>query len=103
MSDLTDELNEIKESLKDKHSVDYTVAGIIRSKKTTKKDNPTAFIEMFDETGDFEVTLFPKLYAENIQTTKKDNIVVVKGYFELYKGEYSFIAKEIKLLEDYDG
>ncbi len=84
-------------------SLTMTVAGIVRSKRVinTKKGTPMAFVKIFDETGELEVTIFSDKYTnEVIQMTEKNNIVLIQGRFERNKGNTSFIASEIRKLED---
>ncbi len=84
-------------------SPNMTVAGIVRSKKViiTKKSVPMAFVKIFDETGELEITIFSDKYTnEVIRMTEKNNIILVKGHFERNKDSVTFVASEIKELED---
>ena len=77
------------------------VAGIIKTKKiiNTKKGTSMAFIKIFDETGELEITIFPELYAKNISILEKNQIIIVKGHYEKKNNEINFIGNEINLLE----
>ena len=77
------------------------VAGIIKTKKiiNTKKGTSMAFIKIFDETGELEITIFPEIYAKNISILEKNQIIIVKGHYEKKNNEINFIANEINLLE----
>ena len=80
-----------------------TVAGIISNVKTIKvrKNNSTmAFIKIFDESDELEVTIFPRVYENSFAILNKNNIVLVKGRYEKKDEKESFIADEIKLLEE---
>lgn len=80
-----------------------SIAGIINYVKTikTKKNSSTmAFIKLFDETGELEVTIFPKLYVDTYTLLKKNNIVYIKGRYDKKEEKETFIAEEISLLED---
>lgn len=80
-----------------------TIAGIVTHIKTikTKKNNtPMAFIKIIDEVGEIEVTIFPELFANNINLIVKNNILIIKGRYERSNDRESFTANEILLLED---
>lgn len=57
------------------------VAGIIVGIKTvmTRKNQPMAFIQVEDLFGIFEVSVFPKLYADKISLIRKEEAVLIKG------------------------
>ena len=79
------------------------VAGIISNVKTikVKKNNTTmAFIKIFDESDELEVTVFPRIYEASFQILTKNNIILVKGRYEHNKDKESFVADEISLLEE---
>ena len=80
-----------------------TVVGIISTTKTikTRKTGTTmAFIKIFDEQGELEVTVFSRLYNDVYRLLVKNNIVVIKGHYDKTNDKESFIADEIKLLEE---
>ena len=78
------------------------VAGIIRSKKTinTKKGTPMAFIKIFDNTGDMEITVFSKEYADKRDMLDKNQIILAKISRRVNKEEASYIAEQIERLEE---
>ena len=78
------------------------VAGIIRSKKTinTKKGTPMAFIKIFDNTGDIEITVFSKEYADKRDVLEKNQIILAKISRRVNKEEVSYIAEQIERLEE---
>ncbi len=78
------------------------VAGIIKSMKVinTKKGTPMAFIRLFDESGDIELTVFSKLYGEKISLLEKNSMITVKVKRDEAKGEITYIADEIEKLEE---
>ena len=57
------------------------VCGIIKNKKviTTKKNEQMAFVTIFDETGDLEITVFPEKYKAYDQLLNKNDIIIVEG------------------------
>jgi len=78
------------------------VAGIIKTKKiiNTKKGQPMAFIKIFDDSGEMEVTLFSDLYSQVIPLIERNKIVIIKGSNKFRNGEYNFIANNVELLEE---
>ena len=76
-----------------------TFAGIIKTFKTikTKKGQPMSFVTLFDDDGEIEITIFPKLHAEKFMELKKNNIIIVTGKMD-YNG--SFIADELYRWEE---
>lgn len=79
------------------------VAGIISYIKTikVKKNNTTmAFVKIFDESDELELTVFARVYEASFNLLTKNNIVLVKGRYEHNKDKESFVADEITLLED---
>jgi DNA polymerase-3 subunit alpha len=59
-----------------------------------------AFVKIFDQTGDIEMTVFPNLFAEVASLLEKNNIILVKGRYEVKNDESSFIAETIENLEN---
>lgn len=90
-------LNEAKES-----KGNIKILGIVKTIKTisTKKGTPMAFIKLFDQSAEFEVTFFSDLYSDNLQIIKKNNILLIEGSNKVNKGETSFIASKVELVED---
>ena len=78
------------------------VAGIVRSKKTinTKKGTPMSFIKIFDNTGDMEITVFSKEYADKRDMLEKNQIILAKISRRVSKEEVSYIAEQIERLEE---
>ena len=92
----------ISETKDMKEKEEVKIAGIIRSKKTinTKKGTPMAFIKVFDETGELEITVFPNLYQDVMSFMNKNEIIVVSGHYEGREEDRDFIASKIERLED---
>lgn len=96
------EKNNVSSIIDAKEMDKATVAGIIKSKKVinTKKGTPMAFVKIFDETGDMELTIFPTQYGPAISLIEKNNIIVAQITHQISKGEESYIVDEIKRLEE---
>ena len=79
-----------------------TFGGMIKSKKVinTKKGTPMAFVKIFDDTGEIEVTMFSELYSNNMKFIETNKLILVKGNNRTSRGETSFIASEIINLEE---
>ena len=79
-----------------------TIAGIIKAKKTisTKKGETMCYIKIFDETGEIEITVFPRVYQEAYQFLEKNKFILIKGKIESDEEEKSMIADSIELLEE---
>ena len=70
---------------------DIKVVGIIKTIKkiTTKKNQQMCYITIYDDTREIELTVFPEAYAKSVSSIKKNNIVVVEGYYRYIKDEFS--------------
>lgn len=79
------------------------IAGLILNKKiiNTKKGEQMAYVRVFDETSDIEITIFPKLFKEISNLLEKNKILIIKGHIENNRDQQPIIvAKEIKNLEE---
>ena len=79
-----------------------TVAGIIKNKKIirNKKGQNMAFVRIFDEDDEIEVTLFSEVYDKAVAFLDKNSIIIVKGRINERNEEISLNANEIELLEE---
>ena len=70
---------------------DVKVVGIIKNIKkiTTKKKQQMAYITVYDDTMEMELTVFPEAYAKSVSSIKKNNIVIIEGYYRSFKDEFS--------------
>ena len=77
-------------------------AAIVKVKKTinTKKGEQMAYVRVFDDTGELEITVFPKQYKEYSSLLEKNSIILIKLARRISRSEISYIAEEIKSLED---
>ena len=76
--------------------------GIIRSVKTimNKKGQEMAFVKLFDQLDELEVTVFQDSFKKCDNYLKKNNIVSLVVKENIHQGNKTFIAEEISLLED---
>ena len=74
------------------------VINVIRYIKT-KKYEDMAVIKVFDQSGEIEVTIFPKTFDLCKGFLVKNNIVIITGRFDR-RDNSSFLADEIKALGD---
>ena len=85
-------------------SIGYiNIAGIVSSIKVikSKKNNTSmAFMKVFDEDGEIEVIVFAKVYERVFSLLEKNNILLINGRYDQKEDKDSFIANEIKLLEE---
>ncbi len=79
-----------------------TVAGVVKDIRRikTKKGDQMAIMKIYDQTGDLDVTIFPRVFDIAKGYLKKNSILIITGKFDQQREEESFIADEIKLLED---
>ena len=89
-------------SIDDEANGNYKICGIIKDIKThsTKKKQTMAFLKVFDDSSEIEVTVFSDAYQQSIGVLKKNNIVVIEGSNRFRDGEMNFIANKIYLLEE---
>ena len=59
-----------------------------------------AFIKLFDEYGEIEITVFPKLYVNSYRDLVKNKILLIRGRYDKKDEKESFIAEAISLLEE---
>ena len=85
-------------------SIGYiNIAGIVSTIKVikSKKNNTSmAFMKVFDEDGEIEVVVFAKVYERVFSLLEKNNILLINGRYDQKEDKDSFIANEIKLLEE---
>ncbi len=76
------------------------IAGVIKTIKIikTKKGTPMAFMSIYDQSGELEVTLFSETYEISSQFLKRNKAVYIEGYYKIERN--SFIVEDISPLED---
>ena len=83
-------------SLKKTNKIACVIKNIKQIK--TKKGDQMAVIKVYDQTGDLEVTVFPKVYDVVKGYLVRNAIVIITGRFE-EREELSFFADNIEKLE----
>ena len=70
---------------------DIKVVAIIKGIKkiTTKKKTQMAYVTVYDDSSEMELTVFPEAYAKSVSALKKNNIVVINGYYRSFKDEFN--------------
>ena len=60
------------------------IVAIIKNirKIITKKGQNMAFVSVYDESSETEITLFPEAYLKSMKALKKNHIVVISGYMK---------------------
>ena len=88
----------------DELAANVVMAGIIsRLKKTvTRKNDPMAFFNLEDLTGNIEVLVFPKIMEKVVSFLTDDQIVQVIGRLSDKDEEFKLIADDIKELPSDD-
>ena len=76
------------------------IAGVVKSIKTikTKKGDQMAVIRIYDQTGDLEVTVFPRVYDVARGYLVRNAILIITGRFENRADEVSYFADTIEKL-----
>jgi DNA polymerase-3 subunit alpha len=99
--DLIKSVNAINLSLAKETNRCLTV-GLIRSVKTimNKKGQEMAFVKLFDETDEMEITIFQDTYKECFDLLKKNNIVLASIRENIHQDNKTYIAEKITLLEE---
>ena len=64
----------------------------------TKKGEPMAFANIYDDSKDLEITIFPLVYEKCYEAINKNNMVLIDGYYS-YKNQ-EFVINDITSLED---
>lgn len=65
---------------------------------TTKKGQPMAFAQIYDENSEMEITIFTDAYQKSIKALKKNNIVIVNGSYSYNRHEFN--VNYVTSLED---
>jgi DNA polymerase III subunit alpha len=87
-------INQLDESL-DNQTV--TLVGIVTSARviTTKKGDPMAFAQIEDPSGNIELTVFPRTYAQTRNLWNAESTVKVKGKVESRDGKLKIICDSV--------
>lgn len=76
------------------------VACIFRSIKAikTKTGKPMAFANIYDDSGEVEITIFSTAYENSYDALKKNQVVIIDGYYNSQREEFNVL--QISKLED---
>lgn len=90
-------LSEIDTSL-----VPLEVVGIVSKAKAivTKKGKKMAFVTIYDESSEIEFTIFGDEYSKAYPSLKEGTPILFNGKRETYQGRISYVASNIRHLED---
>ena len=82
---------------------DITIAGVIKNIKviTNKKGEQMAFITIYDDSGEMEITIFSDIYQMSANFLKKNEVIIVSGYYNNKKDKFNFSINSVTRLEDY--
>lgn len=88
--------------LKENNYPSVSFACILKDKKVikTKKGEPMAFLKVFDEENELEVTLFPETYSKALMLLESNKVLIIKGNYQASKD--SFIADSVNSLNEED-
>lgn len=78
------------------------VAGIVKTRKiiSTKKGQYMAFVKIFDQSDEIELTLFPELFESKKPLTEKNMMIIVTGRSEGEGESFRFVTNDIEPLEE---
>ncbi len=65
----------------------------------TKKGDQMAFVILSDETGEMEITFFPKTFEKYRQMVEKDQLVFMEGTIGTHKGQLKIHADKMTSIE----
>ena len=88
-----------------KMNIESEILAIVRSIKSIvvkngkDKGKPMAFLTVFDESDELDVTIFSSLWANYVTEIKENSILLIKGRAEIRNSKPSMIAREIKVIE----
>ena len=106
LNHLPNDLKEIKHvSISDlKPNSTATVIGIVRSiknivvKNGKDKGKPMAFVTIFDETSEVDLTIFSSIWAECVNEVEINKIAIVSGKYEIRNNRGSLLVGSIKVV-----
>ncbi|WP_183163813.1 DNA polymerase III subunit alpha [Alteribacter keqinensis] len=78
------------------------LAGLIEDVKVikTKKRQQMAFMQLTDETGEAEITLFPKIFEKYRSVVNKGELLFIEGRTSYHNGQLKINADKMTLLEN---
>ncbi|WP_100373746.1 DNA polymerase III subunit alpha [Bacillus sp. FJAT-45037] len=87
--------------ISDMKSMHPRIAGLVSAVKkiTTKKGDPMAFMEMGDETGQCEVTVFPREWKQYTKVLKEGALLFMEGKVDESRGRLQFVLEKCVTVE----
>ncbi|QKS72042.1 DNA polymerase III subunit alpha [Paenalkalicoccus suaedae] len=91
----------IAEAKEQKPHVSVRVAGLVESVRAieTKKKEQMAFVLLSDESGELDITVFPKQYKEHQLKLTPGDQLFIEGKLQEYSGELSLILDKCTTVE----
>ncbi|RKL66711.1 DNA polymerase III subunit alpha [Salipaludibacillus neizhouensis] len=88
-----------KDIWKDRESV--RLAGLVENIRViqTKKKEQMAFVRLSDETGEIEMTVFPKAFREFDTKLQKEELVFIEGKIQEHQGERKVLVDKCTTVE----
>ncbi len=65
---------------------------------TKKKQEQMAFVKLDDGSGEMEIVVFPRTFAETKETWEKDQMVMIEGKYNEREGDASLICEQATVL-----
>ncbi len=72
----------------------------IQTMKTKAKQESMAYLTLFDETGEMEAVIFPRVYQEIAQHIRIYQVVVVTLSSRIYRDQRSYCVESLQVLEE---
>ena len=87
----------VSSALLDEEKSAVRLGGLVESVRVikTKKGEQMAFLKISDESGEIDITVFPKIYREYYQTINEGALIFLVGRLELSKGRKQLIAEKL--------
>jgi DNA polymerase-3 subunit alpha len=84
----------------DKHKV--VLGGIITEARRiiTKKGDPMCVVKLEDMYGSIEVTVFPRLYADTMDTWNENTVVIVHGEVQMRRDQPGILCNSVEEVKD---
>lgn len=87
----------IWEALEKKEAITTRLAGLIESVRIikTKKGEQMAFLKLSDESGEIDITVFPKIYRDFVSLLQEGQLIFLEGKLEFTEQRTQLIAMKV--------